>query len=307
MFRSILVPLDGSDFGETALPLAIGLARHSGARLHLLHVRPELPPLWSALPQRDTPLRESADRSARQYLGRVCDDVSNEINESVSFDLVDGPVPEAIADYAGRHGIDLIVMTTHGRGGLQRAWLGSVASDLIRRSTPPLLLIRPSTRGRRARPRVPRSVLVPLDGSAESESVLPHALELAGVRDATVTLLHIIEPIFLLGDEGLGLTPVALEAGATADRIERGRTYLAGVADRLAAEGHAVRTEVLNDVDPPGAILRYAGEHGSDVIAMSTHGRSGLARLAAGSVSDKVVRGGRLPVLLSRLPASAAS
>jgi nucleotide-binding universal stress UspA family protein len=299
MYESILVPLDGSDFGDTALPLAVAMARRSGARLHLVHVRPTFPPLWSALPQYESE-RAKADRSAREYLAQTADDVSEQLNESVSFELLEGSIAEAIDRYAVAQRISVIVMTTHGRAGMQRAWLGSVADEMIRRVTPPILLIRPSARGRQARPRVPRSVLVPLDGSPQSETILPHALKLAALRDATITLLHVVEPIFVMGDEGMAMTPLHFQTDVTATREKHGQEYLAGVAARLAADGHTVETAVIGEVDAATAILTHAGTIGADVIALSTHARSGWERLAVGSVADKVVRGGRGPVLVFR-------
>jgi nucleotide-binding universal stress UspA family protein len=200
---------------------------------------------------------------------------------------------------------DLVVMTTHGRGPFSRFWLGSVADCLVRRLTVPLLLVRPSGEAAWETTAEPflRRVLIPLDGSTDSESVLGPVVELGTAEGMEYTLLRAVPPPPALGWEVPGYAAQA-EADLLAERL-RGEAgeYLEGVARRLRAAGVRVRTRALVHPSAAGAILDAAAAGGFDLIALRTRGRGGAARLLLGSVADKVVRGAAVPVLVSRSPA----
>jgi nucleotide-binding universal stress UspA family protein len=152
-------------------------------------------------------------------------------------------------------------------------------------------------------------ILVPLDGSEVAEGVLPHVEELARRFDSKVTLIQVVAPLSKLVAETVpaSLEPtgagaaVGLEAAAEAVKAEHegARAYLDGVAERLRAGGIAVQMEVVEGM-AGDAIVDYAHHHELDLIAMSTHGRSGLLRLFYGSVADHVLRHAGTPVLLIR-------
>jgi nucleotide-binding universal stress UspA family protein len=152
-------------------------------------------------------------------------------------------------------------------------------------------------------------ILVPLDGSKLAEAVLPHLQEVARRFDSQVILIQVVAPLSHLVAETVpaSLEPsgaaavVGLEAAAEAVKAERAgaRTYLEGVAERLKAEGVTVQVEVAEGT-AGDAIVDYAHHHGMELIAMSTHGRSGLLRLVYGSVADHVLRHAGTPVLLIR-------
>jgi nucleotide-binding universal stress UspA family protein len=152
-------------------------------------------------------------------------------------------------------------------------------------------------------------ILVPLDGSKPAEVVLPYVQELARRFDSEVTLIQVIAPLSKLVTEAMpvGMEPsgaaaaVGLEAASEALRAERedARSYLAAVAERLKAEKTEVRTEMVEGA-AGDAIVDFAHQHGMDLIAMSTHGRSGLSRVVYGSVADHVLRRAGTPVLLIR-------
>jgi nucleotide-binding universal stress UspA family protein len=191
-------------------------------------------------------------------------------------------------------------MTTHGRGGLERAWLGSVADALVRCCSVPILLLRPgeSTPDIAQVPQFKR-ILIPLDGSALAEQILAPALELGGLAHAEYTLLRAVEPFVLVG-----YAPVAqasrLDLKLTQEGLAEAQRYLDRVAERLRAAGRPPRTRALLAEQSAAAILDEARRQDADLIAMATHGRSGLARLLLGSVADKVLRGATLPVLMVR-------
>ena len=152
-------------------------------------------------------------------------------------------------------------------------------------------------------------ILVPLDGSKLAEGVLPHVQELAQRFDSQVTLIQVVAPLSKLVAETVpaSLEPsgaaaaVGLEAAAEAVKAEResARAYLEGVAERLKAEKIRVQVGVVEGT-AGDAIVDYGHRHGMDIIAMSTHGRSGLLRLVYGSVADHVLRHAGTPVLLIR-------
>jgi nucleotide-binding universal stress UspA family protein len=290
MYRSILVPLDGSPFGEHALPPALAIAQSAAAYLHLAHVhgvtRAHLLDTHSALRDR---ARE------REYLDQTAQQLASRWDGPITTALLAGTIALAVHDYAVERRADLVVLTTHGRGPLSRFWLGSVADRLVRWATMPLLLVRPHERAPDfAHPPALRRILIPLDGSALAERIFAAALELGRPQSATYTLLQVVEPVVIeaIGREEQG--PQQAEAHAWA--------YLEGLAAGLRAEGLEVATDVVVAEHPAPAILAYAQQRAVDLIAVETHGRGGITRVLLGSVADKLLRGATTPVLLHRPP-----
>jgi nucleotide-binding universal stress UspA family protein len=294
----ILVPLDGSSLAERALPVAAELARLSGASVELVHVHVPISPdpiHVEGLPVIDEHMHSLRRDHERAYLERL----RGGAGATASTALLDGPVAPGLAAHARAVGAWLIVLTTHGRGGLERLWLGSVADEVARVSPVPVLLVRPEPppAGRFAR------VLVPLDGSKTSEAILEHAARLARLGSgAEIVLLQVVQPLVA----AVWLPEGAVAAAAPQDdlpgRERRARESLDAAARSLA--GLRVRTRVEVAASVAAAILETAQAEGSDLVALATHGRSGLARVALGSVADKVVRASRTPVLLFRPPAA---
>jgi nucleotide-binding universal stress UspA family protein len=163
--RSVMVPLDGSPFAEQALPWAIAIARKTRARLRLgmVHQSPSPPPLDEAAGLLYARLELALMKSQREYLRRIASRIRAEGPIQTATALLQGVPAPALGRYAGEIGVDLVIMTTHGRGGIQRAWLGSVADQLVRSLEIPMLLIRP-TEGEAPEPGV-EQIVVPLDGS----------------------------------------------------------------------------------------------------------------------------------------------
>lgn len=290
MYRRIMVPLDGSPFSERALPLAIALAHRSGAELRLVHV---LVPLANKV-------FIEADGGAQHYLEGLASHVTAESGvRTVAVRRVGRQVVGELSYYSAEEGIDLVVMATHGWGGLQRAWLGSVTDGLVREARVPVLAFRP---GKDEAPRLDgkaiEEVLIPLDGSAFSEAVLREALELGG-REARFTLLRVVPWSPLSSSVSGGIELVQREELVAALQAEATR-YLGELAEGLRGEGYEIETVVRVDAQPARVILDLAAEIGADLIAQATHGRSGVARLALGSVTDKVLRGAEVPVLVLR-------
>jgi nucleotide-binding universal stress UspA family protein len=255
-------------------------------------------------------LNDDLDVHARLQKRAYLDDVVSRLGKAaptpMACHLLEGGVIEAIREQITKDNVDLVVMTTHGRGPLGRFWLGSVADKLLRQLSVPLLLVHPQqTAPDLTAERVLKHVLVPLDGSELAERVLSPAVALGELMGAHFTLLRVVKPVHptLPYTEGFSIAQLA---GEILDRIEKlqgelrkeAQEYLMGHAERLRPRSLHVQTRIAVAEHPAAAILQDAAACGADLIAMATHGRGGLSRLFLGSVADKVLRGSTLPVLV---------
>jgi nucleotide-binding universal stress UspA family protein len=296
MYHSILVPLDGSKAAEHALPLAASIARRAGATLQLVHIHDSVRPMFmDAVPLFDD--RHDAEHREREraYLDDLANRLSQHGKLTIRTMLLDGAAANTIALYALASCVDLVVMTTHGRGTQIPAWLGSVADELVQWAPIPLLLIRPDEESPdMAHKPACRRMLIVIDSSARSEQYPAHPIALGTLLRAEYTLLYVIEP-----------APAAYRT-APDHRINQpiveqqrrqAQAYLDRIAARLRAEALCVRTHVAVG-EPAVAISDYTHEHAVDLIAMETHARNGVAQLLLGSVADQVLRGTPVPLLL---------
>ncbi len=307
MFRNILVPLDGSPFGEHALPIAYAIARRAAANVHLVRVHE---PLAATVPVlaggEGGPDEEQWNRRQEEgesaYLRGLTEQGTKEVR--ISARLRHGIVLVALEIDAHRASADLVVMTTHGRGGVARAWLGSVADGVVRRLNVPVLLVRPGMESPRpCDDPCFRRIVVPLDGSKLAESVLGPAVDFARLMDARLTLLQVLPPPYFF--ETAEATHASPRASGYGRLREEAGGYLARVTGELASRGVQTTAQVLVDPRPAHAIARYAQESHGEMIALATHGRGGATRLLLGSVADKVVRTAPVPVLVLRPRVSA--
>jgi nucleotide-binding universal stress UspA family protein len=297
MLRLVVVPLDGSSFGEQALPLAIRLAERHRAELELVHVYEALPPyLVQGAPPIDPTLDAALRKDRKSYLDAVTRWLASATAAKVTATLLTSrDVTSTLAQHVAERRADLVVMATHGRGGLSKLWLGAVATDLVRQSETPVLLMRPTASGSRDGKAEPfRHTLLPLDGTPADEEAIDNAIAIAGDAVVDFLLLHVIVPVAYLAEpvDTALLTETALESAMD--------EYLEEVARRIRARGFSVATRVIADPSPAHAILEVADERDADLIAMETHARTGLSRVLIGSVTDKVIRAARAPVLVHR-------
>jgi nucleotide-binding universal stress UspA family protein len=300
MYRSILVPLDGSTFGEHALPAALSLARRSGASLQVVLVHTAFVYVESGLIYDDR-LDRQIRKQEQDYLEVVVKRLKAASPVPVTWALREGPVADAICEQVTASSADLVVMTTHGRGPLTRFWLGSVADNLVRRASVPVLLVRPqeSAPDPTQEP-ILRHVFIPLDGSSLAEQVLEPAVALGQLLGADFTLLRIVKPVLFPGHDPTVVGEPAMGQPATEQLLVEARAYLEGAVERLSAQSLRVQTRVIVNIQPAVAILEHSLEPPDGVIALATHGRGGLTRALLGSVADKVVRGATIPVLVCR-------
>ena len=297
-----LVPLDGSLFSEHALPIARAIASRSDAALRLAHVHVPLDGLpIDGVPLVDPQLDQESRDHERAYLEGLRAERTDELAPTTMVVLLDGTVAAALAEEIRASRAELVVMTTHGRSGLTRVWLGSVAASLIHHVAVPLLLLRPhETVLLPPHPTAFRRITIPLDGSLFAEQVIDRALGLDPARQAEYTLLQVLDPFVRLGYGDGTSVPISAEYQVTMHRQQAAQSYLESVAQRMRADGRQVRAQVVIEQRPAVVILRHAQEHQADLIAMATHGRSGPGRFLVGSVADKVLRGADCPVLLYR-------
>ncbi len=295
----IMVPLDGSAFAETALPVAYDLARRHGAAVHLVRVhQPSLPVVRSGGTSVHDPAFDlELEREGRWYLDVLLGRIEAHERARSATAHLRRPVLQSLTEYLGDHGIDLVVMTTHARGGLSRAWLGSVADGLVRQATVPILLVRPGRQGPSTSGTAPvfRRVLLPLDGGPDEQRMAEHAIGVAGVSDVEYTLLRVVSEGAL--SAGPALPRHGPDAGSRTQRATV-QTTLDLSAERLRARGMRVTSQVVVNDHPAEGILRCAAEHDASLIAMATRSRGGLQRLLLGSVADRVLRQAGIPLLL---------
>jgi len=298
MYHRILVPLDTSELAEVALPYAEQMAGRLGSEITLMSVshsagEKEQRVFRSYIQETVAVTKERANRYLEKPTGQ---DVKVE-----SAILVGNPAEE-IVDYAERENIDVIVMATHGRSGIGRWALGSVADKVLRATERPVVLIRAKgARSDMLKKGVFKRALVPLDGSKESEAVIPYIEELASMLGAEVTLLQVLAVVYHVYISGDAPAQVPYTEEEMKPLKASAESYLEKVGSGLRGKGVTTKCQVR--VGAAGhEIIRLADEIGADIVAMSTHGRSGVGRLVFGSVAEKVVRTGNTPVLLVRTP-----
>ena len=298
MYHRILVPLDTSELAEVALPYAEQMAGRLGSEITLMSVshsagEKEQRVFRSYIQETVAVTKERANRYLEKPTGQ---DVKVE-----SAILVGNPAEE-IVDYADRESIDVIVMATHGRSGIGRWALGSVADKVLRATERPVVLI--GAKGARPgllKKGVFKRALVPLDGSKESEAVIPYIEELASRLGAEVTLLQVLAIVYHVYVSGEAAVQVPYTEEEMKPLKASAESYLEKVGSGLKGKGVTTKCQVR--VGAAGhEIIKLADEIGADIVAMSTHGRSGVGRLVFGSVAEKVVRTGNTPVLLVRTP-----
>lgn len=281
MLQRIIVPLDGSELAEHALAYAEVIAAASSAQLILVRVVP-----FDIIQPPEDEFAMVDD--SRAYLARIASDLKAH-GRAVTAVTKWGRADKCILDELESQRADLVVMGTHGRSAPGRWLYGSVADAVLRASTVPVVVVPPGSTLRGPCERI----VVPLDGSSLAEAALPPVVALAKVLGAELLLLEVVPlPTYAFYHEGAMLA--AFDPGEVIDESE---SYLDGVARRLREDGIYARTRV-ELAKPEVAIAEVAAQEKAGLIAMATHGRSGLARLVLGSVATGTLRRTGVPLLL---------
>jgi nucleotide-binding universal stress UspA family protein len=287
MYTKILVPLDGSPLAEQIVPYARAIAEASRIPVELLRVN-----VPSAMSAYAPPL------GGGDYLAAAAARFFHQ-NVAVTFQVELGDPAQAIVDRAAADRGTLIAMATHGLSGIQRLFLGSVAYKVVHMTTNPLLLVRPEQERDPAIPIQLNSVFVPLDGSGLTEKIFPFVIGMAKSMNLEVCLLR----VFSLPTESYVVGEGILIGVAQRIREEMRREmddYLNGKVQELQAEGLARVSAIAVEGDAAEQIIDVARKTPDNLIAMSTHGRSGIERWVLGSVTEKVIHHSRDPVLVIR-------
>lgn len=263
MLQKFLAALDGTKASESVLPYLETLLGAEDADITLAQAVPT----------------ESKAQKARLYLQRIARGL-REKGAVVNIEVLSGKPAPALVDLAVRGGYSLILMCSRGKKGLRRLMLGSVAEEVLRRSPLPVLIVHPLEKAGE-KPRI-RRIVVPLDGSHRSGSILPHVAPLAKATGSKVLFMTTVDP----------RAREALPVEVLAKNLFR---------EQKAMHREGVKTELaIRYGDPVLEILSFGDVQNADLLALSTHGRSGMERALYGSVAESVLREGKLPMLVLR-------
>ena len=299
MYKKILVPLDGSKTAEHALPLARFLARRLELSVQLLGVI-DLTELARSVSAAEglflDRLVEDETRASNEYLAKVARTFGG---VAVRWSVAKGKAADVIIETAAADKATLIAMATHGRSGLNRFLLGSVAEKVLRGASNPLLLVR-ATEGVRTEGEAPfTSIVVPVDGSEIAESVLPTVVEMAQRLDSEIVLFRACNVPQTIYGGGDGRHPAIV--GELIGGIKgEARNYLEKKATELRQRGAGKVSYTLQEGLSADQIIALARQTPDNLIVMASHGWSGLKRWVLGSVTETVVRHSGDPVLVMR-------
>jgi nucleotide-binding universal stress UspA family protein len=293
MFEKILLPLDGSELAEQAIPYVRDLAGQLGAEVYLIHACP--------------PEHKEYLRMHQLYLNNIAENLRQRIKENwqPSGDpkiqaevILDDPI-KVIFDYVKQNSINIVALTSHGNSGL-RAWaMGSMADKVVRGVGVPTLLIRikegriiPEKKG------LIQKILLPLDTSDASKIAVPYATHLAKKLKASITLFSMVQTIY-----NHYINSTGYSIGTNLDSVDAGTKkftddYLQGIEDEIRKAGVEVSHTSLVSVDAAYEILEMEKKMQPDLVVMATRGRSNIARWALGSVAEKILREGDRPILM---------
>jgi nucleotide-binding universal stress UspA family protein len=282
--------LDGSALAESALSLAEQFIEGSEGRLILLRVVPYFTVLAA-----DPLLYEEMNRLGEDEALAYLRSIRNDLPDPGKADIVCqvGSAADSILQYSIENDVDLIVMSSHGRSGINRWVYGSVAERIMSQAPCPTLIINARQSSQEG---APSKILVPLDGSGLAEQALHPALDLAQLLDAELYLLSVTT-------SGELRIETASEAGAFADiengEVVKAKDYLQDLAENLDYQKVNYDVEIASG-SVAEAIMDYAAENGMELIIMSSHGRTGLKRWVYGSVAEKVLRGACCATMIVR-------
>lgn len=305
MYDRILVPLDGSPLAERVLPHVTRMSLGLGVPVHLIQVFPSVSEATAdpAPGRYQTGISQGVRDETIDYLNSV---ISKTAGVEVTCEAFEGDAVSRIIDEADKSPGSLVAMSTHGRSGVTRWVMGSVTDKVLHSTKNPMLIVRGSEEGERDTNL--ETIIVPVDGSSLSEQVIPDVAALAKAMNLKVTLLRVVPTAEefsaqtgyerLEGVVGLhfpSFEEMAREAG------DQASAYLQGLEETLRGQGVASVDHRIVRGAAAHVIMDVAQETPDSLVAMTTHGRSGPARWALGSVTDRVVRHSGDPVMVVRV------
>ena len=299
MYPKLIIPLDRSRLSEAILPYARLIAKAFRCPVNLLHViDPETikalghPGRGLFLDVVEADLR----KYAKDYLNTVSKSFDNPSSMSCSIEV--GNPADVILDISSRTPKALVAMSTNGRSGIKRWYIGSVADKVLHACTNPMLLVKGSDDGQSHDGTASiKRLLLPLDGSPVAELALPHAVALAKTLNAELDLMRVYTAL-THADYGERFIPNYDAMGETLKHEARG--YLAEQASILEQEGFRNVKCIVQEGDAGAEIIDVAHKTKENLVAMCSHGRTGIGRWVLGGTTDRVVRYSEDPVLVIR-------
>jgi len=308
MYRKMLVLLDGSELAEVVFPFAKELAARLNLDVTMLQVYGDIGrnfvPVHQAYIERAAEKIKSQIEDVQERLGIPLEEKQVEVRG----ELADGHYAEEILSYAENSKIDLILMASHGRSGIRRWRMGSVADKVLRAAKVPVLFIRAGTEDATPYDQWPtRTIVVPMDGSERAESVLPHVIALAkqrAIEPVMVNLIRVCDPPIAPSYYSPELSGVPLNWGEFMEQEttrckQTASDYLGNIAKQLEDQGIKAESTVLVG-QAADEIINFVSKNPFSIVVMATHGRTGLSRLVFGSVTESVLQAASNPILLTK-------
>ncbi len=295
MFKRLLVPLDGSQMAESVIPAVLFLQEKLAVSVNLVHIVEKNAPRevhgqhhLASEAEAESYLRELAQKSFSK---------STKVNLHVHSAEIEN-VAKSISDHVEELESDLIVMCTHGRGGMHHLLVGSIAQQVIAMGATPVLLIKPP-----AEENIPafqiEKILTPLDGQADHEISLEKSKYLAKKLGGSLHLLLVVHTYGHLS--GQWTTTSRLLPGSTTElldiEVQNATEYLGNLKDQLEKEGFTATADVFRG-DPADVITKFTLDMKIDLIALGTHAKKGIDAFWAGSITPKICKKCPVPFLL---------
>ena len=287
-YKKILVPLDGSELAEKALPYTKAIAKLKNSQVTLFAVSVTTPGS-----RRTRLLKTYMDVSANSLKTKGI---------KVSTAIAYGNVADEIIEYADKNKVELIVISTHGYSGIKRWMLGSVTQKVLYGTCTPVLLIKSKS------PEISevklKKILLPIDGSPFSESTFPYVEELAKKSNAEVILVEVSESPVVpsYGDRPINPTWGKYRDTLWTELHQHSSEYLEKVKSDLLKKGLNIKSQAVKSKVGETAlkIMKLANKEKVDMVVIATHGRTGISRWVYGSVANRIVQESVQPVLLIR-------
>ena len=299
MIKRVLIPLDGSELAERAVPHLLRFITSERTELLLMtalssSVFPLLSDKMRSLTSERIVLSDESEASEQIQM------IAQQLVQRgfrVESQFLPGAAAECILHLSEKANVDLIAMSTHGRTGIELALLGSVADKVVRNARSPVFIVPSKAMTKTAL--LPQAILLPLDGTALAETALPVARQFAKDTGAVIHLIRVIE--FQDSEDELVADETAIDLNEAKGQpvVRQAACYLERIQLQLQLAGVVSRCHTVEG-DPAEAIIRMARTEDADLITMSTHGRSGVERIVHGSVVSQVISKAMCPLLLMR-------
>lgn len=294
--RHLLSPVDFSEATPSGLGVAVSLARRFGATITLLHSLPALQ-MPFRVPVDTDDLYDQWDREAQERLDSMVREIRSG-GVAVQTRLARGPAAHQIADEATELDVDLVVLPTHSRAGLDRMLYGSVSERVVRVSTRPVLTVPPE---RDSPEFAPRRVLAATDFSKAADASVDAAIDLAATFDAELILAHVFT-FEHVSDEGTEWWRPTLTKDQVEAAVAAATTRMQELAERARRSGLEASVDISQGANPAAEIVRIAEEEDVDVVVVGKHGAGFFKHLLLGSTAEKLVRSCPVPLLVTPAP-----